>query len=189
MTLACAIAGLRSVGNQRRCTRVVVLPMALFHVCCFAARPRAAHSPSDAGRHPRRHARQGAERGYRCSTWNVGEPGLGARSSCLGFAGVLRVGTGPRLRQGLGFEPSCRCARIRGRRALAKVLCAFPGLACKADRTRSPCAIDGLRKAVSTQAWWCPRVVVRRPGGARPPANSAGTACPGPDARSSRSMS
>src|SRR2546421_379810 len=117
MTLACAMAGLRSVGNQRRCTRVVVLPMALFRVCCFAARPRAAHSPSDAGRHPRRHARQGAECGYRCSTWNVGEPGLGARSSCLGFAGVLRVGTGPRLRQGLGFEPSCRCARIRGRRA------------------------------------------------------------------------
>ena len=108
---------------------------------------------------------------------------LGAPSSCLGLGEVFQAGTGAELGAQL------RVRRIRGSAPLTKLLCAFPGLASKGDRRRSPSAIDGLRKAVSNQAWWCPRVAVRRPGGTRPPANSGGAACPGPDARSSRSRS
>ena len=124
-----------------------------------------------------------AGRGYRCSTWNLREPGSGLRAVAWAWERCSKPAPGAELGAQL------RVRRIRGSALLTKLLCAFPGLASKGDRRRSPSAIDGLRKAVSNQAWWCPRVAVRRPGGTRPPANSGGAACPGPDARSSRSRS
>ena len=147
----------------------------------LAAR-RTTHSSSHQTRAGKR-AKAVAERGYRCIHVEPARAWLGAPSSCLGLGEVFQAGTGAELGAQL------RVRRIRGSAPLTKLLCAFPGLASKGDRRRSPSAIDGLRKAVSNQAWWCPRVAVRRPGGTRPPANSGGAACPGPDARSSRSRS
>ena len=138
-----------------------------------------AHSSSHQTRAGKR-AKAVAERGCRCSTWNLRELGLGLGAVAWAWERCSKPAPGAELGAQL------RVRRIRGSALLTKLLCAFPGLASKGDRRRSPSAIDGLRKAVSNQASWCPRVEVRRPGGTRPPANSGGTACPGPDARSSR---
>jgi hypothetical protein len=73
-----------------------------------------------------------------------------------------------------------------------------PGSASGASRAHNPNelvmsrarrAIVGLRRAASVQAWQCPTAAMRRPARTRPPANSGGTVCLGPGARSSRSTS
>ena len=91
----------------------------------------------------------------------------------LGMSRARRV-------QRLGFEPRCTSTRNRGGRTPCL---GFP------QSWRLPCAIVGLRRAASGQACQCPTAAMRRPGWTRPPANSEASACPGPDARSSRSTS